>query len=130
MQSVYYTASADFYCRISTRNTKKKIQQKIFVPVFFFWELIFFFFFLRINFYLLRTFCPHLGSFFCVVSSFTMFRPNFTSGLLQVIFTTTSDRNDESCNRIISKWFQLKTMFFFSFSILRETWIGNKDRKG
>ena len=43
---------------------------------------------LRINlffiFYLLRTFCPHLGSF-CVVSSFTTFRPNFTSGLLQVI---------------------------------------------
>ena len=35
-------------------------------------------------FYLLRTFCPHLGSF-CVVSSFTTFRPNFTSGLLQVI---------------------------------------------
>ena len=41
--------------------------------------------FFRINFYLLRTFCPHLGSFFCVVSSFTTFRPNFTSGLLQVI---------------------------------------------
>ena len=41
---------------------------------------------LRINFYLLRTFCPHLGSlFFCVVSSFTTFRPNFTFGLLQVI---------------------------------------------
>ena len=40
---------------------------------------------LRINFYLLRTFCPHLGSF-CVVSSFTTFRPNFTSGLLQLIF--------------------------------------------
>ena len=40
---------------------------------------------LRINFYLLRTFCPHLGSF-CVVSSFTTFRPNFTSGLLKVIF--------------------------------------------
>ena len=39
---------------------------------------------LRINFYLLRTFFPHLGSF-CVVSSFTTFRPNFTSGLLQVI---------------------------------------------
>ena len=36
------------------------------------WELIF---------YLLRTFSPHLGSF-CVVSSFTTFRPNFTSGLL------------------------------------------------
>ena len=31
----------------------------------------------RINFYLLRTFCPHFGSF-CVVSSFTTFRPNFT----------------------------------------------------
>ena len=41
---------------------------------------------MRINFYLLRTFCPHLGRiFFCVVSSFTTFRPNFTSGLLQVI---------------------------------------------
>ena len=39
---------------------------------------------LRINFYLLRTFCPHLSSF-CVVSSFTTFWPNFTSGLLQVI---------------------------------------------
>ena len=40
---------------------------------------------LRINFLdLLPTFCPHLGSF-CVVSSFTTFRPNFTSGLLQVI---------------------------------------------
>ena len=39
---------------------------------------------MRINFYLLRTFPPHLGSF-CVVSSFTTFRPNFTSGLLQVI---------------------------------------------
>ena len=30
------------------------------------------------------TFCPHLGSF-CVVSSFTTFQPNFTSGLRQVI---------------------------------------------
>ena len=40
---------------------------------------------LRIHFYLLRTFCSHLGSFFCVVSSFTTFRPSFTSGLLQVI---------------------------------------------
>ena len=39
---------------------------------------------MRIIFYLWRTFCPHLGSF-CVVSSFTTFRPNFTSGLLQVI---------------------------------------------
>ena len=40
---------------------------------------------LRINFYLLQTFCPHLGSL-CVVSSFTTFRTNFTSGLLQVIY--------------------------------------------
>ena len=40
---------------------------------------------LRINFYLLWTFCPHLSSFW-VVSSFTTFRPNFTSGLLQVIY--------------------------------------------
>ena len=42
-----------------------------------------------IFFYLLRTFCPHLGSFFFffnVVSSFTTFWPNFTSGLLQVIY--------------------------------------------
>ena len=39
----------------------------------------------RINFYLLRTFFPHLGSF-CVFSSFTTFRPNFTSGLLRVIY--------------------------------------------
>ena len=31
---------------------------------------------LRINFYLLQTFPLHLGSF-CVVSSFTTFRPNF-----------------------------------------------------
>ena len=41
---------------------------------------------------------------FCVVSSFTTFRPNFTSGLLQVIFTATSDRNDESYNRIPSNY--------------------------
>ena len=41
--------------------------------------------YIRINFYLLLTFCPHLGIFFCVVSSFTSFRPNFTSGLLQEI---------------------------------------------
>ena len=43
-------------------------------------RIIIFFFFLD----LLRTFCPHLGSFY-VVSSFTAFRPNFTSDLLQVI---------------------------------------------
>ena len=39
---------------------------------------------LRFIFYLFRTFCPHLGNF-CVVSSFTTFRPNFTAGLLRVI---------------------------------------------
>ena len=42
-------------------------------------------FLIWINFYLLRTFCPHLGSFCVVFSSFTTFQPNFTSGLLQVI---------------------------------------------
>ena len=35
--------------------------------------------YLRINFYLLQTFCPHLGSF-CVVSSFTTFRDSWRSG--------------------------------------------------
>ena len=42
---------------------------------------------LRINFYLLRIFCPHLGRvvFFIFLFLLTMFRPNFTSGLLQVI---------------------------------------------
>ena len=35
-------------------------------------------------FFLSRTFCPHLGSF-CVVSSFTKFRRNFTFDLLHVI---------------------------------------------
>ena len=43
----------------------------------------FFYFNLRINFYLLRTFTTHLGSF-CVVSSFNTFRPNFTSGHLRI----------------------------------------------
>ena len=53
------------------KNKKvKKDQLYCFV-----WELIF---------YLLRTFCPHLVSF-CVVSSFTTFRPNFTSGLSEVV---------------------------------------------
>ena len=52
----------------------------------------FFFFFFRSGFliweffYLLRTFCPYLVSF-CVVSTF---RPNFTSGLLQVIYRDAS----------------------------------------
>ena len=38
---------------------------------------------LELIFYLFRTFFPHLGRFF--FSSFTTFRPNLTSGLLQVI---------------------------------------------
>ena len=59
--------------------------------------------YLRINFYLLLTFCPHIGSF-RVVSSFTTFRLKFTAGLLQVIFNATSDRNAESCNRIPSNY--------------------------
>ena len=36
---------------------------------------------LRINFYLLRTFFVLILVVFCVVSSFTTFRPNFTSAL-------------------------------------------------
>ena len=64
---------------------------------------------LRINFYLLRTFCPHLGSF-CVFSSFTTFRPNFTSGLLQVIFNATSDRNAESCGAIDNNYGRLQLL--------------------
>ena len=39
---------------------------------------------LKLIFIFCGLFCPHLGSF-RVVSSFTMFRPNFTSGLLQGI---------------------------------------------
>ena len=57
---------------------------------------------LRINFYLLRTFCPHLGSFvlfllslrFGQISHLAFFR----------WFTATSDRNAESCNRIPSNY--------------------------
>ena len=54
---------------------------------------------LRINFYLLRTFCPHLGSFLCcfffhyVLAKFHLWP---SSG----DFTATLDRNDESCNHI------------------------------
>ena len=47
---------------------------------------------LRINFHLLLTFCPYLGSF-CVVSSFTTFRPNFSPLTFFRGFTATSDRN-------------------------------------
>ena len=60
----------------------------------------------RINLfiYLLRTFGLILVVLFflCVVSSFTTFRPKFTPGFLQV--NMTSDRNDESCNRIPSNY--------------------------
>ena len=38
---------------------------------------------LRINFFFITDFCPHLGSF--LLFFLTTFRPNFTSGLLQVI---------------------------------------------
>ena len=54
---------------------------------------------MRINFLFIADFFVFILVVFCVVSSFTTFRPNFTSGLLQVIFTATSDRNDESCKR-------------------------------
>ena len=57
-----------------TKNTLKKLFVLLTLQLFIYFFL----------FYLLQTFCPHLGSFY-VLSSFTMFRPNFTSGLLQVI---------------------------------------------
>ena len=43
--------------------------------------------YMRINFYLLQTFCPYLGSFFfvCVVFLSLRFGQNFSSRLLQVI---------------------------------------------
>ena len=59
--------------------------------------------FYRINFfiYLLRTFCPHLGSFF------VLFLLSLRFGQISLLafvrwFTATSDRNAESCNRIPS----------------------------
>ena len=54
---------------------------------------------LKITFYLLWAFCPHLGSFlfiFCVVSSFTTFRPNSDNNnlfLLSLRFQPNSDNN-------------------------------------
>ena len=51
------------------------------------WELIF---------YLLRTFCPHLGSF-CVVSSSLRFGQISPLTFFRWL-TATSDRNAESCN--------------------------------
>ena len=57
---------------------------------------------LRINFfYLLRTFCPHLGSF-CVVSSLR-FRQISPLAFFRWL-TATSDKNTESCNRIPSNY--------------------------
>ena len=61
---------------------------------FLFWELIF----MYCGLYVL------ILVVFVLFSFFTTFRPNFTSGLLQVIFNTTSDRNAESCNRIPSNY--------------------------
>ena len=60
---------------------------------------------LRINFYLLQTFCPHLGSFFCVCCFFF----HYVSAKYHLWpssgdFTATSDRNAESCNRIPSNY--------------------------
>ena len=58
---------------------------------------------LRINFYLLRTFCPHLGSFLCC------FFFHYVSAKCSPLaffrwFTATSDKNDEACNRIPSNY--------------------------
>ena len=58
--------------------------------------------YMRINFYLLRTFCPHLGSF-CVVSSSLRFGQISPLAFFRW-FTATSDRNAESCNRIPSNY--------------------------
>ena len=57
---------------------------------------------LKINFYSLRTFCPHLGSFFVLVLLSLRFGQILPLAFFRW-FTTTSDRNDESCNRIPSK---------------------------
>ena len=70
MQSVYSTAPADWAMSCLEVSKHKKYNS-----VFLIWELIFIY---------CRLFFLRLGSF-CVVSSFTAFRPNFTSGLLRVI---------------------------------------------
>ena len=61
------------------------------------WELIF---------YLLRTFCPHLGSFFCFffVSSSLRFSQISPLTVLRWL-TMTSDRNAESCNPVITAFY-------------------------
>ena len=71
---------------------------------------------LRINFYLLQTFCSHLGSFF-----FYFFSLRFGQISPLAFFrwlTATSDRNAESCNRIprnycIPKLLSIAPRFFF-----------------
>ena len=59
---------------------------------------------LRINFYLLRTFCPHLGSFFFLFVFFHYVSAKFHLWPSSGDFTATLDRNDESCNRIPSNY--------------------------
>ena len=61
---------------------------------------------LRINFYLLRIFCPHLGSFCCFRFVFLL---SLRFGQISPLaffrwFTATSDRNAESCNCIPSNY--------------------------
>ena len=56
-----------------------------------------------LNIYLLRNFCPHLGSFF------VLFLLSLRFGQISPLaffrwFTATSDRNAESCNRIPSNY--------------------------
>ena len=58
---------------------------------------------LRINFYLLQTFPPHLGSF-CVVFFFHYVSAKFHLWPSSGDFTVTSDKNAESCNRISSNY--------------------------
>ena len=65
---------------------------------------------LRINFYLLRTFCPHLGSlffwgfFFLCCFFFHYVSAKFHLWPSSGDFSATSDWNDESCNRIPSNY--------------------------
>ena len=59
---------------------------------------------LRINFYLLRTFCPHLGSFLCCFF-FHYVSAKFHLWPSSGDFTATLDRNAESCNRIPSNYY-------------------------
>ena len=58
---------------------------------------------LRINFYLLWTFCPHLGSFFVLFLLSLRFAQISPLAFFRW-FTATSNRNNESCNRIPSNY--------------------------